>query len=82
MIVPDDARVKIRAEMTRCGYTVESLCQTADISQTVLRGILSGKSQSISTRNLYAMGRAFGYEISEFVDLLSGAVGYPEFHPE
>lgn len=82
MIVPDDARVKIRAEMTRCGYTVESLCQTADISQTVLRGILSGKSQSISTRNLYAMGRAFGYELSEFVDLLSGAVGYPEFHPE
>ena len=69
MIVPDDARVKIRAEMTRCGYTVESLCQTADISQTVLRGILSGKSQSISTRNLYAMGRAFGYEISEFVEI-------------
>lgn len=43
MIVPEDARIKIRAEMTRCGYTVESLCQSADISQTVLRGILSGK---------------------------------------
>ena len=36
MIVPEDARIKIRAEMTRCGYTVESLCQSADISQTVL----------------------------------------------
>ena len=38
MIVPEDARIKIRAEMTRCGFTVESLCQSADISQTVLRG--------------------------------------------
>lgn len=82
MTVPEDARIKIRAEMSRCGYTIESLCQSTDISQTVLRGILSGKAQSISTRNLYAMGRAFGYEISDFVDLLSGAVGYPEFQGE
>ena len=82
MIVPEDARIKIRAEMSRCGYTVESLCQSADISQTVLRGILSGKSKSISTRNLYAMGRAFGYEISDFVDLLSGAGGYPEVNSD
>ena len=44
MIVPDDARIKIRAEMSRCGYTIESLCQSADISQTVLRGIQGGRS--------------------------------------
>lgn len=78
MKVPKDAKIKIRAEMSRCGYTVESLCQSADISQAVLRGILSGKYKSISTRNLYALGRAFGYGTSEFIDLLSGAVGYSE----
>lgn len=57
--------------MSVCGYFPDSA-----------KGDLSGKSKSISTRNLYAMGRAFGYEISDFVDLLSGAVGYPEVNSD
>ena len=82
MIVPQEARVKIRAEMSRCGYTLDALCAETQISQTVLRGILYGSARSISTRNLFSLSRAFGYEVSDFVDLLSGAVSYPDSKPD
>lgn len=77
MTIPPEARVKIRAEMSRCGYTLDTLCAETQISQIVLRGILYGSAQSISTRNLFSLSRAFGYEVSNFVDLLSGAASYP-----
>ena len=62
----------IRIEMVRCGYTLESLSEKADISQNVLRGILTGRAKTISTRNTYALASAFGYSMADFIDLLSG----------
>lgn len=62
----------IRAEMVRCGYTLESLSQDTDISKAVLQGILTGRASSISTRTLCTLARTFGYSASQFTDLLSG----------
>lgn len=72
----------IRVEMVRCGYTSESLCEATEISSTVLRDILTGRKTSISTRNICAMARAFGFSASEFIDLLSGAVDFPAYTNE
>lgn len=60
----------IRAEMVRCGYTLESLSQDTDVSKAVLQGILTGRSSSISTRTLCSLARTFGYGAAEFADLL------------
>lgn len=68
----DNTGTIIRAEMVRLGYTLESLSLETDISTPVLHGILSGRSGSISTRNLCALARTFGYSVAEFTDLLSG----------
>ncbi len=62
----------IRAEMVRCGYTLDSLSADTDISKAVLQGILTGRASSISTRTLCALARTFGYSASEFTDLLAG----------
>ena len=67
-----NAAEMVRIEMVRCGYTAESLSQRTEISASVLRGILTGRSTAISTRNLYALSAAFGYPMAEFIDLLSG----------
>lgn len=62
----------IRTEMIRCGYTLESLSEETQISKTVLQGILHGRAATISTRNIVALARTFGYSAAEFIDLLSG----------
>lgn len=62
----------IRSEMRRCGYTLESLSAACDISKAVLHGILTDRAVTISTRNLCAMARVFGYGTAEFIDLLHG----------
>ncbi len=82
MNIPPEACHKIRAEMSRCGYTTESLSQKTEISVTVLRKLLSGRADTISTRNLYALAHAFGYETSVFLDLLTGSISYPAPHLE
>lgn len=61
----------IRVEMVRCGYTADSLSEKTTISPAVLRGILTGRARTISTRNICALASAFGYGASEFIDLLS-----------
>lgn len=58
--------------MVRCGYTLERLSQETDVSVAVLRGILAGRSNTISIRNIIALSQAFGYSSSDFIDLLSG----------
>lgn len=72
MKVPPRAGDVIRVEMVRCGYTLGSLSQETMISQPVLRAVLSGRAGTISTRNLYAMAAAFGYPLSQFIDLIAG----------
>lgn len=62
----------IRAEMRRCGYTLDSLTEETQISKAVLQGILSDRAKSISTRTICALARTFGYSAAEFMDLLSG----------
>ncbi len=62
----------IRREMVRCGYTAESLCSACDISPAVLRGILTDRTHTISTRTICALARAFDYSASDFIDLLHG----------
>ncbi len=62
----------VRIEMVRCGYTTQSLAEQTAISPAVLRGILTGRAKSISTRNVCALATAFGYCAAEFIDLLSG----------
>jgi len=62
----------IQIEMVRCGYTLESLSETTGISPAVLRGILTGRSKTISTRSVCALSSAFDYSASDFIDLLSG----------
>lgn len=69
-----DAPNVIRTEMVRCGYTLERLSDVTDISAAVLRGILAGRSKTISIRNIVALSRAFGYSSASFIDLLSGSV--------
>lgn len=61
----------IRIQMVRCGYTTETLSRETDISPQVLRGILTGRSQTISTRTLCALATVFGFTAADFVDLLS-----------
>ena len=61
----------IRIEMVRCGYTTETLSEKTAISPAVLRGILTGRAKSISTRNVCAIASAFDYPVAEFIDLLS-----------
>lgn len=68
----ENADVLIRIEMVRCGYTTESLSEKTEISQQVLRGILTGRAKTISTRNIRALAAAFGFTASDFLDLLSG----------
>ncbi len=68
----ENAGEVIRIEMVRCGYTLETLSQRTDIAQHVLRGILTGRANTVSTRNTYALASAFGYPMAEFIDLLSG----------
>lgn len=63
----------IRTEMVRCGFTLDTLSQETGVSVPVLRGILNGRSKTISVRNLIALARAFGYSGADFIDLLSGA---------
>ena len=77
MTIPPEASRRIRAEMVRCGYTTESLSEKTEISPTVLRKLLDGRADTISTRNLYALSRAFGYEASTFLDLITGSINYP-----
>ena len=77
MTVAPDAHRKIRAEMVRCGYTMDTLSAGTQISPEVLRSILRGQITRISTRNLFALAHAVGYETSVFVDLLSGNAAYP-----
>lgn len=60
----------IRIEMVRCGYTLESLSEKTEISQQVLRGILTGRATTISTRNICALASVFGFSASDFIDLL------------
>lgn len=62
---------KIRIEMVRCGYTLESLSQETEISKTVLRTILTNRVEEISVRNICALARAFDYQASDLIDLLS-----------
>lgn len=62
----------IRAEMRRCGYTLEALTEETEISKAVLQGILSDRAKSISTRTICSLARTFGYSAAEFMDLLSG----------
>lgn len=71
MNISPAAGQRIRIEMVRCGYTLESLSETADISPAVLRGILTGRASTVSTRNLCAMARVFGYSAAELADRLS-----------
>lgn len=61
----------IRREMVRCGYTMERLSQECDISKAVLQGLLTDRAVTISTRNICALARAFGYGAAEFIDLLN-----------
>lgn len=67
---PQAAQV-IRVEMVRCGYTADTLSEKTAISPAVLRGILTGRSQTVSTRSICALASAFGYEAADFIDLLS-----------
>ena len=67
---PNAANI-IRREMYRCGYVLERLSEKTEISPAVLRGILTGRSTTISTRNMVALARAFDYSASEFIDILS-----------
>ena len=62
----------VKIEMVRCGYTAETLSVKTGISGTVLRGILTGRTCAISTRNLYALASAFGYSMADFLDLAAG----------
>lgn len=71
MTIPDPVPV-IRAEMVRLGYTVETLSEESDISVAVLQGILRGRTNSLSTRTIFGLARAFHYETAEFIDLLHG----------
>ena len=68
----ENAGEVIRIEMVRCGYTLETLSERTDIAQHVLRGILTGRANTVSTRNTYALAAAFGYSMADFIDLLSG----------
>lgn len=61
----------IRIQMVRCGYTLESLSNETDISLQVLRGILTGRTKTISTRTICALAKVFDYPAAEFVDMLS-----------
>lgn len=62
---------RIRIEMVRCGYTLDSLSEKTEISRQVLRGILTGRSQTISTRTVCMLAATFGFSAADFVDLLS-----------
>lgn len=73
-----DAAQRIRVEMVRCGYTAEGLSETTQISKAVLQGILNGRADAISTRNLFALSRAFGYDTASFIDLLAQGSPYQE----
>lgn len=66
-----NAAQTIRVEMVRCGYTMERLSEQTAISTAVLRGILTGRTKTISTRSICALASAFGYGAAEFIDLLS-----------
>lgn len=63
--------LKIRTEMYRCGFTVETLSEATEISVPVLRELLSGRTSTISIRNLCALSRVFGYSTADFIDLLA-----------
>ena len=62
---------RIRIEMVRCGFTLSSLSERTGISTAVLRGILTGRTQVVSTRSICALSTAFGYSAADFIDLLS-----------
>ena len=68
-----NAAVLIRIQMVRCGYTSETLSEQTAISPAVLRSILTGRAQTISTRNIRALAAAFDYSAADFIDLLTGA---------
>ena len=70
----ENAGETIRIQMVRCGYTLESLSARTEISTQVLRNILTGRANTISTRSTAALARAFGFSMAEFIDLLSGAI--------
>lgn len=72
------AAQRIRLEMVRCGYTMEQLAETTQISKPVLQGLLNGRAEAVSTRNLFALSRAFGYDTAFFIDLLSRESPYQE----
>lgn len=75
-----DAPNVIRTEMVRCGYTLERLSQETEISVPVLRGIIAGRSDTISIRNIVALSQAFGYSSADFIDLLCGNLSrVPEY---
>lgn len=66
-----NAAYRVRIEMVRCGYTTASLSAQSDISESVLRGILTGRSKTVSTRTACALAKAFDYPLPDFIDLLS-----------
>lgn len=68
-------------EMVRWGYTTDSLSEACDISKPVLQGLLTNRAVTISTRNVYALARAFGYPVSDFIDLLHGTPVSPSRDP-
>lgn len=61
----------IRIQMVRCGYTIETLSSETEISPQVLRGILTGRSKTISTRTICALAKVFDFPAAEFVDMLA-----------
>lgn len=66
--------------MMRCGYTLDALSEETEISKTVLHGILTGRAKSISTRNICALARTFGYSATDFMDLLAGNLPMTEIN--
>ena len=68
----ENAGELVRIQMVRCGYTLETLAQQTRISKNVLQGILSGRANTISTRNTCFLASAFGYSMADFIDYLSG----------
>ena len=63
----------IRIQMVRCGYTLDRLSEDTGVSKEILRGILAGRTQSISVRTICAVSQVFGYSAAEFMDLISQA---------
>lgn len=63
----------LQSLMEKAGLNQRTLAEKTDIPVTTIKAYLTGKRQTISTRNLLFLARAFEIEMSELIDILTNS---------